>query len=89
MGKAKFRLSTYRLEQLLGLPYNSRITEVIQLGKQFYPQEILIYVEHPDLPNHLVDARDSEFAGAKELVEIFPIWNDVNRKEFVDWGIPK
>jgi len=89
MGKAKFKLSLWRLEQLLGLPYEARITEVTQLGQRFCPQEVLIYVEHPDLPNTLVDARDSEFAGAKELVEIFPIWNDINRKEFVDWGIPK
>jgi hypothetical protein len=74
MGKARFKLSTHRLEQLLGLPYETRITEVIQLGKQFYPKELLIYVEHQDLPDN---------------IEIFPQWNDKTRKEFVDWGIPK
>lgn len=73
MGKAKFRLSTYRLEQLLGLPHETRITEVIQTGKQYYLKEILIYVEHPDLPDN---------------VEIFPTWNEITRREFIDWGIP-
>lgn len=82
MGKAKFKLSTYRLEQLLGLPYNARITEIIQTGKQYYPKEILIYVEHPNLPE--VD----ESSWMPEPIEIFPQWNDINRKEFVDWGIP-
>lgn len=83
MGKAKFKLSTYRLEQLLGLPYETRITEVIQTGKQFYPKEILIYVEHPDLPD--ID----KTSPMSEPIEIFPSWNDINRKEFIDWGIPK
>ena len=73
MGKAKFKLSTYRLEQLLGLPYNARIVCV----ERFYNDWNIICeitVEHPDLPND---------------IEIFPTWNDITRREFVDWGIPK
>ena len=77
MGKAKFKLSTHRLEQLLGLPYTARITDVIQIDSEYCPKDIIIYVEHTDFPEN------------SEAIEIFPVWNDINRKEFVGWGIPK
>jgi hypothetical protein len=75
MGKAKFKLSTHRLEQLLGLPYTARITDVIQIDSEYCPKDIIIYVEHTDFPEN------------SEAIEIFPVWNDVTRKEFMGWGI--
>lgn len=82
MGKAKFRLSAYNLEQLLGLPYGARITEIRHISRAFFPQEFVIYVEHQDLPN--ID----ESSWEHEPIDIYPTWSDKTRREFVDWGIP-
>ena len=86
MGKAKFKLSLWRLEQLLGLPYEARIIGLTSHWKNEYEVKgLFIYVEHPDLP----ETDPENYLPGTEPIEIFPIWNDINRKEFVDWGIPK
>lgn len=81
MGKAKFRLSAYRLEQLLGFPYETRITKIIGTPNNkdsFKPEEFIIYVENPQFP----DAK-SDY----DTLEVYPTWNEITRREFVDWGI--
>jgi hypothetical protein len=71
MGRARFRVSTYRLEQLLQLPYIARIIK-IEGADNPYIQEYWITVEHPDLPDG---------------VEIHPYWNEKTVKEFIGWEI--
>lgn len=71
MGKAKFRLSTYRLEQLLQLPYEARILDVVD-AENPRAKEFWIVVEHKDLPNG---------------EEIFPYWNEITVRKFIDWGL--
>lgn len=83
MGKAKFRLSAYRLEQLLGFPYETRITKIVwkpNSANSFKAEEFIIYVENPQFPDAASDY---------DTLEVYPIWNDITRREFVDWGIPK
>lgn len=85
MGKAKFELSKYLLEQLLGLPYEARIVGLTghwKNGKDVIG--LKVYVEHPDFP----DVDIENVLPGTEPMEIFPQWNKITRQEFVDWGIP-
>lgn len=80
MGKAKFKLSTYRLEQLLGLPYETKIIKLVWKpnDENFKAGELTIYLNDPKFP----DAKSDD-----DTIEVFPTWNEITVRKFIDWGI--